>query len=103
LESNQISIKTNPTELLELLNSLSLRYLKLSKNSITASILSYRKSIITAVPTLNYLDDRPVENIEKKGLLGTIEVAQDCDIDGIDKIIQHKKMKGKRRKACLQL
>lgn len=53
--------------LLELLASLPhLKCLYLKGNPLVSSLLSYRKSVVAALPGLTYLDERPIDELERK-------------------------------------
>ena len=43
-----------------------LRCLYLTGNPVVSKIKNYRKTMIATIPTLNYLDDRPVFPVERR-------------------------------------
>ncbi|GIL87407.1 hypothetical protein Vretifemale_15526, partial [Volvox reticuliferus] len=63
LQNNQLS---DPAILDVLKQICDLRCLYLKGNPVVSNIRNYRKVIITSIPTLTYLDDRPVFDNERK-------------------------------------
>ena len=58
MQGNEISDEACLPEIFEKMPNLKVLYLM--KNECTKKIKNYRKTIINNIPTLNYLDDRPV-------------------------------------------
>ena len=58
LQNNLISDENALPEIFEKMPNLKVLYLQ--NNPVTKKIKNYRKTIIAAIPTLTYLDDRPV-------------------------------------------
>jgi len=71
LSNNKLSNEKCPIDsLLELLSTLkSLKVLYLKGNDLVNQVSQYRKKIISSLPSLTYLDDRPIFDEEKRLIL----------------------------------
>ena len=75
-----------------------LRVLYLKGNELTRRVSSYRKTMIAAIPTLDYLDDRPVTDDERRRAEAFKRGHVNAEKEEMEKIKEERKHKWKVHK-----
>jgi len=77
LQNNYITDANVVEEILEKLPNLAVLYLK--GNPFIRKIKNYRKTLIARIPSLTYLDDRPIEEAERRRAYAFAEGNEDAE------------------------